>query len=82
MPDECEKLRQAHVRPSRESLIRAAHERAQKINQRLESTPGLSRAAIARELNVSRARVTQMLRRFQKPHQIPLCLHRPLSTSE
>lgn len=64
--EECAKLRQSRLRPSREALLRVAHARAVEIMRRLESSPGLTRSAIARELGVNRARVTQILRRFKK----------------
>lgn len=65
LEEELEKLRQERIRPSRVSLILNAHNRALEIKRRLESTPGLTRSAVAKELGVNRARITQILRRFK-----------------
>jgi hypothetical protein len=65
LEDEYKELRVARVRPSRASLIQNARDRALQIKRRLESTPGLSRSALAKELGINRARVTQILRRFK-----------------
>ena len=72
LEEECAKLRQARIRPSRASLIQAAHERALEINRRLKSTPGLTRSAVARELGVNRARITQILRHLNGGSDRPI----------
>jgi len=64
LEEECAQLHLARVRPARASLIQAARDRALEIKRRLESAPGLSRSALAKELGINRARVTQILRRF------------------
>ena len=66
LEEECARLQQACIRPSRASLIQAAHSRALEIKLRLETTPGLTQSAVARELGVNRARVSQILRRLKK----------------
>ena len=55
------KINQAHMRPRRKSLLEAARARALELRRRLDSTPGMTRASLARELGVSRARITQIL---------------------
>ena len=65
LEEECARRRLERIRPSRASLIQAARDRALEIRRRLESTPGLTRSAVAMELGVNRARVTQILRRFK-----------------
>lgn len=59
--EECEGLKAARRRPSRQSLLEAARARAAALKARLESEQGLTRASLARELGVSRARITRML---------------------
>jgi DNA-binding MarR family transcriptional regulator len=65
LPEVRDRLLKARIRPSKKSLIQAARNRAIEIKRRLEATPGLSQSAVAKELKVSRARVTQILRRLK-----------------
>lgn len=64
--DECEAIRRGRIRPSRTALLHAAYERALALEARLKSEPGLTREALAREMDVSRACITQILRKVNR----------------
>lgn len=65
MPDERLSILQQRLRPTKASIIDRGRQRALELKARLDANPALKQADLARELDVSRARITQMLRALE-----------------
>ena len=71
-PEEAEavKKRQRRYQPPRPPPIQGLFQRALKIKQQLDATPGLTRFALAKTLRLDPSRITQILNLLNLAHQI------------